>query len=114
MVVPGDDYNSPIYFFPSDTEDKECLGKAVLSALQASIPVASEDFSNVSAVKNQDRHNDFFNKIMERFEYKTKHALFKKMKLVSIYLINNLIELHPTQHEKLQAWGRKKVMASKI
>jgi len=26
------------------------------------------------------------------------------MQLVSIYLINNFIEFHPTRHDKLQAW----------
>jgi len=104
----GDDYNSPIYFFSADTEDREGLGQAVLAALKASILVASEDFPKVSAVKNQDRYHDFFNEVMEEFSYKTKRALFKKMKYVSMFLKDNYIELHPTRHEKLQAWGREK------
>jgi len=74
----GDDYNSPIYFFSSETEDKECLGQSVQAALQASIPVASEDFPKVSAIENQDRYHDFFNGVMKKFSYKTKRALLKK------------------------------------
>jgi len=55
----GYNYSSPIYFFPADTDDRECLGQAVLTALQASAPVVSEDFSKVSVVKNQDRYHIF-------------------------------------------------------
>jgi len=81
-VRGGGDYNSPIYFFSSDTEDKECLGQSVQAALQASIPVASEDFPKVSAIENQDRYHDFFNGVMKKFSYKTKRAL------ISFYLFD--------------------------
>jgi len=100
----GYDYNSPIYFFPPNTEDDESLGLALLASIQSSRPISLEEFPKVSAIKNGNQYDVFFAEVMDRFKYKTKHALFKNMKLVFISGIDENIKLSPSRHLKLQEW----------
>ena len=42
--------------------------------------------------------------LCEQLGYKTKRALFKKMKSCSIWLNNGKIEIGPSRQVKLEAW----------
>jgi len=103
------DYSAASYFFSPDTEDNIGIGHAVLSALKASRPVSRDEFDDIYALSMEgSQYNDFFSGVMKRFEYKTKRALFKEMRSVSIMIDGQNIKLSPSKHVKLQAWGREK------
>jgi len=104
----GYDYNSPMYFFPSDIEDNERLGQAVFTVIKSSRQVSLEEFSKISPLIAEKQYDDFFFNIMEKFGYKTKKALFMKMKSVSIMKLSQDIEFSPSRHIGLQSWLREK------
>jgi len=104
----GYDYNSPMHFFSSDTEDNEHLGQAVLETIKFSRQVALENFYKISSQRTVKQYDEFFAGVMKKYEYKTKRELFLKMKSVSIFKINQDIEFSPSRHVGLQSWFREK------
>jgi len=100
----GYDYDSPIHLFSSDIKNDEYLGQALLTAIQSSRQVPLKGFSEIYSAMADKQYDNFFSDIMKKFEYKTKHALFKKMRLVFIDGIDGNIKLSPSRHVKLQAW----------
>jgi len=45
---------------------------------------------------------------MERYGYKTKHALFKNMKSCGIVISGGQLVFSPSHHDKLDSWSRSK------
>ena len=43
--------------------------------------------------------------LMDKYDYKTKSALFKNMRKCGVHLVNNTITIRPSFHEKLEAWS---------
>lgn len=58
--------------------------------------------------KGKERYAAWIAMLMGKYGYKTKRALFKDMKNCGIHLVNGVITISPTRHEKLEAWGRTK------
>ncbi|EES3901627.1 CdiI family contact-dependent growth inhibition immunity protein, partial [Escherichia coli] len=50
--------------------------------------------------------------LMEKYGYRTKRALFKNMKKVGIHLVNDVITIRPSFHEKLEAWSGNRINES--
>ncbi|MNE50988.1 hypothetical protein D3C80_1455890 [compost metagenome] len=49
---------------------------------------------------------------MEKYGYRTKRALFKNMKKAGIHLVNDVITIRPSFHEKLEAWSGNRINES--
>lgn len=58
--------------------------------------------------KAAERYAEWTQDLMARYGYKTKRALFKDMKNVSIESKNGVMTFSPSHHEKMEAWGREK------
>lgn len=58
--------------------------------------------------KGKEQYANWVAMLMEKYSYKSKKALFRDMKNCGIHLVNNMITISPTRHEKLEAWGRTK------
>ena len=83
------------------------LGIAVWNALAHSRFLSVRevpDFFDCRRV--EERYAEWVKSLMTRQGYKTKAALFRNMKLCSIRLSKGTIEMFPTIHEELEAWGR--------
>ena len=107
------------HFIATDASD-ENLGLAVVDALAHSRWVLSapregstyspevEFDSDLTFKKGAERYVAWTEFLIERYSYKTKRALFKDMKNVSIEKKSGSITFKPWHHEKLEAWGRTK------
>ncbi len=42
--------------------------------------------------------------LMDRFDYKTKRTLLRKMKKCGVHLINDQIRISPSNHKTLESW----------
>lgn len=111
------------HLYPPDifnhSVDNETLGKSVLKALSNSrtfVYGSPEDEDFFDLEKRKQRYDDWVAGLCEKFGYKTKRALFKKMKNCSIWLNNGKIEISPYRQVKLEAWdgikGVEKVILS--
>lgn len=81
----------------------EVLGKAVKESLQSSRHLSIEEDDELYAQISQN-YKDWVQRLMTRFGYKTKRALFRNMMHCSINVEDNIIQIEPTCHEKLEAW----------
>lgn len=90
--------------------DDEIIGKAVLQALSNSrtLNVLEDRVAFFDLEKGKEQYAIWIAMLMEKYGYKSKKALFKDMKNCGIHLVNNVITISPTRHEKLEAWGRTK------
>jgi hypothetical protein len=89
--------------------DDVSLGIAVQKALAGSRFLSKKEiprFFDYQIVEQ--RYAEWVKSLMTRQGYKTKTALFQRMKLCSIKLSKGIIEINPMIHEKLEAWGREK------
>lgn len=99
----------------------EDLGTAVLDALSHSrfvlgapregVALGAEvefDMELYDYKKAAERYAEWTQDLMARYGYKTKRALFKDMKNVSIESKNGVMTFSPSHHEKMEAWGREK------
>lgn len=87
--------------------DNETLGINVLQALSNSrtfIYGSPEDEDFFDLEKGRQRYDDWVAGLCEKLGYKTKRALFKKMKSCSIWLNNGRIKMSPSRQVKLEAW----------
>ena len=100
------DHLFPPAIFDHDI-DNETLGKAVIQALSNSrtfIYDSPEYKDFFDEEKSQHRYDDWVAGLCEKLGYKTKRALFKKMKSCSIWLNNGRIKMSPSRQVKLEAW----------
>ena len=98
---------------PADASDIT-LGEAVLDALAHSrwvLPARREGSSYPEGVEFDMAICDFkvnypawVNSLMERYGYKTKQALFKGARHVSIERKNDALTFYPSHHAKLEMW----------
>lgn len=87
--------------------NNQTLGNAVLEALANSrtfIYGSKEDEDFFDLDKSQQRYMGWVVFLCEKLGYKTKRALFSKMKSGSIYLYNGKIEIFSTRKVGLDAW----------
>ena len=100
-----DDNLFPIYIFEPEIDD-ETLGKSLLQALNNSrtISDATERAEFFNLEKSKQQYEEWVKMLREKFQYKSRKALFKNMKNCHIWLNNGQIEIEPTKHVKLEAW----------
>ena len=97
------DPKAPKHLFAPDVSN-ETLGKAVLESLDQSRALSVEETETLRS-KVPENYKDWIQKMMERYGYKTKNALFKKMKNCGIECHEGLITISPSRHEKLDSWS---------
>ncbi|MCT8350060.1 CdiI family contact-dependent growth inhibition immunity protein [Photorhabdus temperata] len=87
--------------------DNKSIGESVLQALSNSRTLASleERGTFFDLEKGKEQYAAWVAMLMEKYEYKTKKALFKDMKHCFIHCVNSFITISPSRHEKLEAWG---------
>jgi hypothetical protein len=84
--------------------DKD-LGLVVLEALKNSRELSLEEASAIDKNSNQDYEN-YIQNMMHRFGYKTKNALFRKMRYCDMRCEEGIITIEPWHHERLESWNR--------
>lgn len=50
-------------------------------------------------------YDEWVTVLMGKYNCRFKCALFKDMKYCSIIYVNNIIEIQPTRHTKLEGWS---------
>ena len=89
--------------------DDDALGIAVQNALAGSRFLSIKEIPDFFDYRRvEERYAERVKSLMARQGYKTKTALFRGMKFCSIRLSKGMIEIVPTTHEELEAWGREK------
>ena len=110
-------------YSPPEVDDLT-LGNMVLDALKHSRfvlpepdhrkgiwvhPDATYDADLYDYKKAEDRYSDWVKSVMKSYGYKTKRAMFNKMKNCSISLAGGVLKITPYRHIKLEMWeGREK------
>lgn len=97
------DPTTEAYLLRIDIGNSE-LGVAILKALQQSRFLSFEEEGVLMENLNQN-YTQWVNKLMKKYGYKTKRALFKKMMSCGIERRDNMIIIRPSNHEKLEGWG---------
>ncbi|BBV76750.1 hypothetical protein STW0522RAO56_28040 [Raoultella planticola] len=99
----------PSHLLPVDVDD-QCLGETILRAVSNSrtLTELEDRIAFFDLEKGKEQYSAWKVMLMEKYGYKTQKALFKDMKKCGIHLINGVITISPTRHEKLEAWGRTK------
>ena len=104
------------HFISTDASDED-IGLAVVDTLAHSrwilsapregsiYPLEVEFDSDLTFKKRIERHTIWVKLLMERYNYKTKNALFKGMKNCHLEKKSGVIAFNPTHHEKLEAWS---------
>jgi hypothetical protein len=92
------------HFFLPDVSD-ELLGAAALDALSRSRFLDEDEIAAFFDYRETDRrYAEWIKDLIERYSYKTKRALFKKMKSCAIESVEGTITIRPSNHEKLEVW----------
>lgn len=103
----GRDPLFPCHLLTPDVDDGR-LGEVLLKALSDSRTLTDLadriEFFNLE--KGKEQYAAWIEILMVKYGYKTKRALFKDMKNCGVHLVNGVITISPTYHEKLEAWGR--------
>ncbi|AKH64676.1 MULTISPECIES: contact-dependent growth inhibition system immunity protein [Photorhabdus] len=91
-----------------DVNDSQ-LGNAVLDSLYKSRLIDPDDdfFDNERA---GERYKEWIKQVMEIYNYRSKRQLFKKMKSCNICLLDSVITITPSGHEKLELWTGKGIV----
>lgn len=107
LGMTAKDYQYPSHLLPFDASDIE-IGSGILQALShsRSLTDREERAQFFDLAKNKEKYKDWINFLLENSDYRTKKSLFLKMKKCGIHLVNNVIVISPSRHEKLEAWGR--------
>jgi len=88
--------------------DDEALGRCLIDALSKSCFITPDkrstrpgffDFRMVA-----EGYKRWIAEVLDRYGYKTKQALFKKMILCHAKVVDGVLTLGPTRHDKLEAW----------
>ncbi|WP_336699279.1 contact-dependent growth inhibition system immunity protein [Pantoea dispersa] len=96
------------HILPPDADDQS-IGEAILKSLSDSRTLTVQECENFFDLeKGKEQYLAWIVTLMEKFGYKTKRAMFKDMKKCGVHLINDVISISPTRHEKLEGWGRTK------
>lgn len=85
FVLPNPDHREGVWVHPDVTYDPDL-----------------DDYSQAA-----DRYECWVIKVMKTYGYKTRRAMFKKMKNCSISLSDGVIKIEPSRHQKLEEWGRR-------
>ncbi|WP_065389818.1 contact-dependent growth inhibition system immunity protein [Photorhabdus namnaonensis] len=87
-----------------DTSDAE-LGAVVINALSKSRFIPYESLGDfLDNEKRKERYDQWVTEMMEFHRYRSKRQLFKKMNSCNIRLLDGLITIKPSGHEKLELW----------
>jgi hypothetical protein len=99
------DFTIPDVLLSPNADNKD-IGENILLSLSKSRAISKEEylaFFNLEVTKKQ--IEDWEKNLMQKFGYKTKRALYRKMNRCGIYLKNGTITISPSNHEKLKAWS---------
>ncbi|TNH44804.1 contact-dependent growth inhibition system immunity protein [Photorhabdus luminescens] len=93
-----------------DVTDSQ-LGSAVLDSLSKSRLVDPDDdfFDNERAAE---RYKEWIKHLMEIYNYRSRRQLFKKMNSCDIRLLDGVITIKPSGHEKLELWTGQGIVES--
>jgi hypothetical protein len=94
------------HLLPPQASDEE-LGNAVLDALSRSriVKTAEAPELYVGRDEREREYRDWIARLMQRYGYATKRALFKKMKSCSIdRRKGGMISFFPKDHKQLETW----------
>lgn len=87
----------------------EVLGLAVLESLARSRVVSIDEYPQFfNPERRKDLYAQWINRLMERYAYKSKRALFKDMMNCGIKAVEGEITLSPQHHDRLESWSRKR------
>jgi hypothetical protein len=87
--------------------DSESLGKAVVMALSKSRVLNVDEVDAFFDLQTTEReYEEWVQNLMNAYGYRTRRALFKTMKHCSLRNIGGTITFGPSNHEKLEGWGR--------
>ena len=90
----------------SKDASNEELGQAALLALSKSRQIEQSEIATFFDRDNvKQRYNNWVANLMDKYGYKTKRALFKKMMQCSIEIRDGVLTISPSIHEKLEGWG---------
>jgi Protein of unknown function (DUF1436). len=90
------------YCLAPDCSNAE-LGQALLSSLAESRALPIEE--DRALAMDHSYYPEWIKSLMERYGYKTKRALFRKMHSCDIELNDGMITIEPTHHDKLEGWS---------
>jgi len=113
LGMTGRDPSFPSPLLLLDIDDKS-LGEEILKALSDSrtLTELADRIEFFDLEKGKEKYAAWVAMLMERYGYKTKRALFKNMKKCGVHLVNNVITIRPSFHEKLEAWSGGKISES--
>lgn len=93
------------YLFKPTASDEE-LGAAILDALAHSRFVRPREDKTLYDYKlTNERYIAWVEKMQSTFGYKTRRELFKDMKNCSIQLRDSVVDIYPTNHDRLEGWS---------
>ncbi|PHM72341.1 contact-dependent growth inhibition system immunity protein [Xenorhabdus sp. KJ12.1] len=104
------DHEADTLYLAKDASDKD-LGFTVRQALSKSRLVDPEDDDFFHRDRIEIRSKKWIAEVMEKWGYKTKRALFKKMNKCFVKRLEDEITITPEAHEKLDTWGAKGMSA---
>ena len=95
-----------LIYLTKEVADAE-FGHTIRHALSLSRLVDPDDNDFFHRDKVGERYKLWIAEAMEMWGYKNRKALFKKMNICSVKLLNNEMEVTPCSHERLESWGAK-------
>lgn len=104
------DSEAPQFHLPMGSADLDA-GRAVLEALSNSRQISMDEIPQFFDLDRTNRvYKEWILDLIVRYGYKTKRALFKDMKSVSIRLnpSQTIMTLAPSHHDRLESWIRTK------
>lgn len=94
------------HLLPIDAPDV-AVGEALIDCLGHSRFLRPDELDAFFDYERSTRnYAEWMQRLMHRYGYKTKRALFKEMKNCYIEQREGRIVMQPTRHEKLEGWGR--------
>lgn len=108
LGMTGMDPLFPSHLLSPDANDQS-IGEKILQSLSDSRTLTVKECETFFDLgKGKEQYAAWIAMLMEKYGYKTKRALFKNMKKCGIHLVNGIITISPSRHEKLEGWGRTK------
>jgi hypothetical protein len=91
--------------FPCTIDDAS-LGIQLKDALESSLLDWSHEVDSVKQAV--DKHKEWCERVIAKYNYKSKRAFFVNMNSCSIIEMNDTLLFVPYRHEKLEGWGTEK------
>jgi hypothetical protein len=88
------------------TCSEESLGRQILECLASSRSLTLEEVRGMSGDRHF-RYEKLITQLMSSLGYKTKRAFYKEMDTCMVTRRSGYIDISPSVHEKLEAWGSK-------